>query len=162
MDMAYNMILDKPWIHEMDDVPSNLHQTKKKQLHNSVEGLTNQTSTGDGQTHVDSRPDTIQEPEENENIKTQLRNSKLWCYMTGIPPEVMTHKLNENPTYPPIKQKKRKQGSFKNQVIQDEVQKRLKIGSIREVKYPNWLANTAVVPKKNGKWRVCVDYTDLN
>ncbi|XP_070025355.1 uncharacterized protein [Nicotiana sylvestris] len=35
--------------------------------------------------------------------------------MTGIPPEVMTHKLNEDPSYPPVKQKKRKQGTFKNQ-----------------------------------------------
>ncbi|XP_070029423.1 uncharacterized protein [Nicotiana sylvestris] len=50
----------------------------------------------------------------------------------GIPPEVMTHKLNKDPPYPPVKQKKRKQGSFKNQVIQDEVQKLLKIRSIRE------------------------------
>lgn len=82
--------------------------------------------------------------------------------MTGIPPEVMTHKLNEDPTYPPVKQKKRKQRASKNQVIQDEVQKLLKIGSIREVKYPNWLANTVVVRKKKGKWQVCVDYTDLN
>ncbi|XP_070029970.1 uncharacterized protein [Nicotiana sylvestris] len=73
----------------------------------------------------------------------------------------MTHKLNEDPSYPPVKQKKRKQGSFKNQVIQDKMQTLLKIGSIHEVKYPNWLANTVVVPKKNGKWRVCVDYTDL-
>ena len=33
---------------------------------------------------------------------------------------------------------------------------------IREVMYPKWLANVVVEPKKNGKWRVCVDYTDLN
>ncbi|XP_070029522.1 uncharacterized protein [Nicotiana sylvestris] len=50
-----------------------------------------------------------------------------------IPPEVMTHKLNEDPSYPHVKQKKRKQRTFKNQVIQEEVQKLLKIGSIREL-----------------------------
>ena len=38
----------------------------------------------------------------------------------------------------------------------------MKAGFIREVKYPEWLANVVVVPKKGGKWRVCVDYTDLN
>ncbi|XP_070014670.1 uncharacterized protein [Nicotiana sylvestris] len=29
MDMAYNMILGRPWIHEMDVVPSTLHQVIK-------------------------------------------------------------------------------------------------------------------------------------
>ena len=38
----------------------------------------------------------------------------------------------------------------------------LKAGFIREIKYPKWLANVVVVPKKGGKWRVCVDYTNLN
>jgi ribosomal protein S4E len=33
---------------------------------------------------------------------------------------------------------------------------------IREVKYPVWLANTVPVKKKNEKWRMCVDFTDLN
>ena len=33
---------------------------------------------------------------------------------------------------------------------------------IKEVYYPKWLANTIVVKKKNEKWRVCVDFTDLN
>ena len=36
------------------------------------------------------------------------------------------------------------------------------VGAIKEVFYPEWLANTAVVKKKNGKWRVCVDFIDLN
>ena len=34
--------------------------------------------------------------------------------------------------------------------------------AIKEVFYPEWLANTVVVKKKNGKWRVCMDFTDLN
>lgn len=33
---------------------------------------------------------------------------------------------------------------------------------IREVEYPNWLENVVVVRKKGGKYRVCVDYTNLN
>ena len=36
------------------------------------------------------------------------------------------------------------------------------VGAIKEVFYLEWLANTAVVKKKSGKWRVCVDFIDLN
>ena len=35
-------------------------------------------------------------------------------------------------------------------------------GAIKEVFYPEWLENTVVVKKKNGKWRVCVDFIDLD
>ena len=35
-------------------------------------------------------------------------------------------------------------------------------GAIKEVFYPEWLANIVVVKKKSGKWRVCVDFKDLN
>ena len=43
-----------------------------------------------------------------------------------------------------------------------EIDKLLAAKFIREVKYLNWLANMVVAPKKNGKWRVCVNYTNLN
>ena len=37
----------------------------------------------------------------------------------------------------------------------------LTAGVIREIKYTEWLANPVLV-QKEGKWRMCVDYTDLN
>ena len=33
---------------------------------------------------------------------------------------------------------------------------------IREIKYSEWLSNVVLVPKKNGKMRMCIDFTDLN
>ena len=44
----------------------------------------------------------------------------------------------------------------------DEVNKLLAANFIREVYYPEWLANVVMVKKANGKWRICVDFTDLN
>ena len=33
---------------------------------------------------------------------------------------------------------------------------------IQRVYYPKWLANVVMVKKANSKWRMCVDFTDLN
>jgi len=44
----------------------------------------------------------------------------------------------------------------------DEVDKLLATNFIREVYYPEWLANVVMVKKVNRKWRMCVDFTDLN
>lgn len=38
----------------------------------------------------------------------------------------------------------------------------LDIGSIREIKYSDWLANVVAVPKKNNKFHMCVEYKKLN
>jgi hypothetical protein len=43
-----------------------------------------------------------------------------------------------------------------------EVQRLLDANVIREVKYSEWLANVVLVPKKNGKMRMCIDFTYLN
>ena len=44
----------------------------------------------------------------------------------------------------------------------DEMSKLLAANFIREVHYPEWLANVVMVKKANRKWRMCVDFTDLN
>jgi hypothetical protein len=43
-----------------------------------------------------------------------------------------------------------------------EVKRLLVVGVIREVTYPEWLTNTIMVKKSNKKWRMCIDFTDLN
>ena len=87
-----------------------------------------------------------------------------WAYsdMTSINPIHASHKLNVISSVTLIRQKIRRFHQDRYQVIQAEVDKILAAGFIREIKYPEWLANVVVVLKKGGKWRVCVDYTDLN
>jgi len=38
----------------------------------------------------------------------------------------------------------------------------LSAGFIEEAHYTTWLSNMVLVKKANGKWQMCVDYTDLN
>ena len=44
----------------------------------------------------------------------------------------------------------------------EEVHKLQEAEFIRNVYYPNWLANIVMVKKANRKWRMCVDFMDLN
>ena len=91
-------------------------------------------------------------------------DSFAWSHkdMTGIDPNTVMHKLQVDPNFSPVKQKRRKFAPERNKVINEEIQKLIDIGSVREVNYPDWLANVVVVRKKNGKWRICIDFTDLN
>jgi len=47
-------------------------------------------------------------------------------------------------------------------VVKAKVQRLLDANVIREVKYLEWLVNVVLVPKKNGKMRMCIDFADLN
>ena len=49
-----------------------------------------------------------------------------------------------------------------DKAIAEEVKKLLEAGFIREVYYPDWLANMVMVKKANGKWQMCVDFMNLN
>ena len=80
----------------------------------------------------------------------------------GVDPEFICHHLNVSPSALPKKQPPRRSSREHSDAVKDEVNKLKQAGAIKEVFYPEWLTNTVVVKKKNGKWRVCVDFTDLN
>ena len=84
------------------------------------------------------------------------------CDAPGIDPDFIYHHLNVNPSITPKKQSPRQPSREHAEAIREEVTKLKRVGAIKEVFYPEWLANTVVVKKKSGKWRVCVDFTDLN
>ena len=79
-----------------------------------------------------------------------------------VDPEFIYHHLNVNPLVAPKKQLPRHPSKEHAEAVREEVAKLKQAGAIKEVFYPKWLANTVVVKKKSGKWRVCVDFTDLN
>ena len=82
--------------------------------------------------------------------------------MGGIDPAIITHRLNVSPSFKPVKQKRRSFAPERQKAINEEVGKLLQAREIREVEYPKWLANVVLVKKANGKWRLYIDFTDIN
>ena len=82
--------------------------------------------------------------------------------MPSIPPNIIQHCLKVDLEKKPVQQKRRVFASKRNKAVMDEVSKLLVANFSREVYYPKWLANVIMVKKANGKWRMCVDSTDLN
>jgi hypothetical protein len=82
--------------------------------------------------------------------------------MPGIPREVIEHHLKINLDAMLIQQKPQKQSIERQNFIREEIKKLLDAGFIQEVHHPRWLANPVIVPKADGKFRMCIDYISLN
>ena len=110
---------------------------------------------------------TSMEEETKQDLVQFLRTSIdvfTWSHevMPGIDPSVITHRLNVYPSSKHVRQKKRIFAPERDKAIKEEVQKLTTTEFIQEVYYPNWLTNVVMVKKANGKWRMCVDFTNLN
>jgi len=82
--------------------------------------------------------------------------------MPGIDPDFLCHHLTMDSKVRLVRQRRRKFNEERRLVEQEETKKLLSAKHIREIQYPEWLANVVLVKKANGKWRMCVDFTDLN
>jgi len=94
------------------------------------------------------------------------RNVDLFAWtvadVPSVNPEIITHQLSVYKETRPIAQKKRNHGEDKRLAARADAEKLLKVGFIREARYSTWLANVVMVTKSNNKWRMCIDFKDLN
>ncbi|XP_024004042.1 uncharacterized protein LOC112081519 [Eutrema salsugineum] len=186
----FNAILSTPWLHAMKAVASTYHQCLKFPTPDGVYTLRrNQVVArscyiNECKLHLVDQACVISslgptnelvvqqaKPKQESIVQVcidELRPERQVGIGAELDPHIrepLIHFLKQHSStfaWSPIKQKRRKLGPEKAQAVNDEVERLLKAGSITEVKYPDWLANPVVVKKKNGKWRICVDFTDLN
>ncbi|KAL0282866.1 UNVERIFIED_CONTAM: Transposon Ty3-G Gag-Pol polyprotein [Sesamum angustifolium] len=99
-------------------------------------------------------------------VQCLCRNMDIFAWtpqdLEGIDSNVITHYLNVDPGVKPAKQKKRHFRSGKDKIIQAKIDELMAAGHIREIQFPEWLSNVVLVPKLAGKWRMCIDFRDLN
>ena len=106
-------------------------------------------------------------PRERQELIDFLRkNIDVFAWSTyeapGMDLSFICHCLNVNPSAIFKKQPPRRSSREYSDAIKGKVLKLKRARAIKEVFYPKWLANTVVVKKNNGKWRICVDFMDLN
>jgi hypothetical protein len=105
--------------------------------------------------------------EQEKNLLRFLFNNKdvfAWSAndLCSVNRDVIEHSLNVDPSFRTKKQRLQKMSDDKAEGARAKVKRLLSAGVIREVKYPEWLANTVMVKKANCKWIMCIDFTDLN
>ena len=101
-----------------------------------------------------------------EILLTLVQNMYVFAWspynVPGVDLNFIMHKLNVDPKVIPKKQRPMRSVRPHVEAINEEMEKLKRLGAIWEVFFLKWLANTMMVKKKNGKWRVFVDFTDLN
>nr|XP_023887406.1 uncharacterized protein LOC111999508 [Quercus suber] len=168
----YTAILERSLIHVMGAVPSTLHVKVKFPTNPSI---TMEKGTGCTKRMVKVKvlPDVDKYFQIGEGLKDQdkvemllllIQNVDVFAWspyeVPGVDPEFIVHRLNIDPTFPPKKQRPRSLAKEHVEAVKAKVQRLKEAGVIREIYFPEWLANTVLVRKKNGKWRITLTPKD--
>eukprot|EP00253_Pinus_taeda_P002632 PITA_02632 len=87
-----------------------------------------------------------------------------WEYtdMKGIDPKTCIHHIYIEENSRPIRQLQRRMNPNLREIVKEELQKLLNVNFIYPILDSQWVSPLVIVPKKNGKWRVFIDYRELN
>jgi len=108
----------------------------------------------------------LQQEQRDIPTPTLINNTDLFVWSAAdlpvVDPQVAVHKLSIYKEAGYVSQKKRKLGEERRLAAKVEADKLLNACFNEEAHYTTWLSNVVLVKKENGKWRMCVDYMNLN
>jgi hypothetical protein len=87
-----------------------------------------------------------------------------WDYadMKGIHPDTCTHHIYTNDQIILVRQPQRRMNPALKDIVKEELQKLLQANLIYPISDSQWVSPLVIVPKKNGKWRICIYFRELN
>jgi hypothetical protein len=87
-----------------------------------------------------------------------------WVYteMPGLDRSIIEHQLPLKKGFRPFQQRERQMRTEVLEEVKKEIEKMLEAGFIRPCRYAEWISSIVLVHKKDGRWRVCVDFRNLN
>ena len=92
------------------------------------------------------------------------KSAFAWTYkdLKGVPLEICKHQITLEDNVKPIRQRPYRLNPKYSSMVHEDIKKLLECGFIYPVPYNEWVSPIVIVPKKNGKIRICLDYRKLN
>nr|GEY61794.1 reverse transcriptase domain-containing protein [Tanacetum cinerariifolium] len=165
-DSPHNILLGRTAMQEMGIVVSTVHGAIKFHMpngvgtifskHNSQRSMeeegnsTNNATRSPKSAHRCFRMDYNPHNRSDENINYQRRNLQ---YRTSTE-FVQSHRID--------KTKKRSLAPGRNEAVRTQVEELVEAEVLQEVKYQSCVSNLIILKKDEGKWKLHIDFTDLN